>query len=507
MRLLKTVAGLRTYLERQQPNQKIALVPTMGALHNGHVSLIKRAVAESNLIIVSIFVNPLQFSPEEDFDKYPRQLNQDCRVCEQIGVDAVFAPSSAEMGGEESTVVVPPASMLAVLCGPHRPKHFQGVATVVSKLLNIVQPDVAYFGAKDAQQVAIVRRMVADLKLPVEIRTCPIVREEAGLALSSRNQYLSAQEQQQALSLSRSLERAQAEFERGERKSAELLGIVQQTLMAESGVEVEYIELVHPDTLEPLTSIEQAGLLAIACTVGSTRLIDNVVLQHREPIITIDGPAGAGKSTVARQVAHQLGLLYLDTGAMYRAVTWLVLRSGIDVEDAVAIAEQVEDIQIDVVPADSFSEPVQVKVNGENVTDKIRSPKVTANVSAVSAQAAVRRKLVKQQREIGQNGGIVAEGRDIGTNVFPQAELKIFLTASAAERAKRRAEELPEVDLAQLQQEIERRDQLDSRRSLSPLRKAADAVEINTDDLNIQAVTEQILALYYRRYRHRDSIE
>ena len=501
MRLLKTVTGLRSYLEHRRHGQ-IGLVPTMGALHDGHFSLIKRAVAENDVAVVSIFVNPLQFAPSEDFKQYPRQLEQDCQQCEQLGVEVVFAPTDKEMGiGGTITTVVPPPSMLSVLCGPYRPGHFQGVATIVTKLLNTVQPAIAYFGEKDAQQFAIIRRLVSDLNIPVEIRGCPIVRDASGLALSSRNQYLSASEKAQALALSRSLHKAQQAFDDGERNGKRLVNIVQQELAAAPGVEVEYVQLVHPRSLERLETIEEVGLLAIACYVGSTRLIDNVILSQRQPIIAIDGPAGAGKSTVARRVAQALGLLYLDSGAMYRAVTWLVMQSGIDVEDEVAVAELISGIDLKLMAADSLADPVRVQIDHKDVTDFIRTSQVTAHVSAVSAQAAVRQELVRQQRRLGKHGGIVAEGRDIGTNVFPDAELKIFLTASVQERARRRFQDWlgEETSLKQLQQDIQRRDYLDSHRPISPLRKAADAVEIDSDRLSIEDVTEQIVHLYQQK--------
>ena len=502
MRLLKTVTGLRSYLEHRR-HQQIGLVPTMGALHDGHFSLIKRAVAENDAAVVSIFVNPLQFAPSEDFKQYPRQLEQDCQQCEQLGVEVVFAPTDQEMGiGGTMTTVVPPPSMLSVLCGPYRPGHFQGVATIVTKLLNTVQPAIAYFGEKDAQQLAIIRRLVSDLNIPVEIRGCPIVRNASGLALSSRNQYLSASEKEQALVLSRSLHKAQQAFDDGERNGEKLVNIVQQELASAVGVAVEYVQLVHPRSLELLETIEDAGLLAIACYVGSTRLIDNVILSQRQPIIAIDGPAGAGKSTVARRVAQALDLLYLDSGAMYRAVTWLVMQSGIDVEDEVAVAELISGIELKLMAADSLAEPMRVQIAQKDVTDYIRTPQVTAHVSAVSAQAAVRQELVKQQRRLGNRGGIVAEGRDIGTNVFPDAELKIFLTASVQERARRRFQDWQlgeETSLKQLQQDIQQRDDLDSHRSISPLRKAADAVEIDSDRLSIEDVTEQIVHRYQQK--------
>jgi cytidylate kinase len=274
-------------------------------------------------------------------------------------------------------------------------------------------------------------------------------------------------------------------------------------LETEPQVQVEYIELVAPKTLIPLTIVETTGLLAIAARVGNTRLIDNLILRRRQPIIAIDGPAGAGKSTVTRKIAEALGLLYLDTGAMYRAVTWLILQSGVAIDDEVAIAEIVSQCQIELIPD---GEKPRTVINGQDVSEAIRSLEVTANVSAIAAQWAVRQALVKQQQAFGEQGSIVAEGRDIGTTVFPDAELKIFLTASVQERAKRRLLELhsqgkTEITQEQLEQDIAGRDQLDSNRAISPLRKATDAVEVQTDNLTIDHVVQRVVDLYRQNLR------
>lgn len=533
MRLFQTVAGLRCYLNQLRSGQKraaaqdatnfscypqgisVGLVPTMGALHAGHLSLIQRARQENDWVVVSIFVNPLQFGPNEDFEKYPRTLAYDRELCEQAGVDVIFAPSPAELYGnreladepfvlpakESLTQVIPPAALIEELCGRSRPGHFAGVATVVTKLLNIVQPQRAYFGQKDAQQVAVLRQLVIDLNIPVELVPCPIVREKDGLALSSRNQYLSPQQRLDATVLHRSLRQAEQAFQQGERSREALIDTVKVELQTVPTVQPEYIELVHPDTMKPLQHVEETGLLAVAARVGSTRLIDNIVLQGRQPVLAIDGPAGAGKSTVVRQVAQALELLYLDTGAMYRAVTWLVLQSGISVEDEAAIAELVSQCEIDI---SGNPATMRVCINGQDVTHAIRHPEVTEQVSAVSAQLAVRRELVKRQQAYGRRGGIVMDGRDIGTCVFPDAELKIFLTASIQERARRRQQDLrnqgqAEVPLADLEQAIYERDLKDTTRPISPLRKAADAIEIQTDGLTIDEVVAKIVSLYQQR--------
>jgi pantoate ligase/cytidylate kinase len=474
----------------------------MGALHQGHQRLLETAREENDIVVASIFVNPLQFAPTEDLDQYPRTLDADCQLCDRLGVDAVFAPSVTEMGtsgeiGENLTRVLPPASMMSGLCGVSRPGHFLGVATIVVKLLNIVQPVRAYFGEKDAQQLAIIRRLVKDLRLPVEIRACAIARENSGLAYSSRNQYLSPLEREQATVLFRSLQKAREAFQTGEIQGQILLDIANRELAQEKNVRVEYLECVHPMTLEPLNSVKESGLLAIAARVGETRLIDNVILRQRQPIIAIDGPAGVGKSTVAKRIARQLGYIYLDTGAMYRALTWLVLEAGISVEDEAAIAELAARSSIQFLQPDG-DRGQQVYLNDRDVTQIIRSPEVTANVSAVAKHPAVRHHLVEQQRHWGEKGGLVAEGRDIGTHVFPDAEVKIFLTASVQERARRRLQDLKDqgyglVFQEELEAQIRERDRLDSTRKMAPLRKASDAIEVQTDGLTIEQVIQEIL--------------
>ncbi len=502
------VKELRSYLASQRHGRKIGLVPTMGALHKGHISLIKKAIAQNDIVVVSIFVNPLQFTPTEDLQAYPRQLEQDCQQCQKLGVQVVFAPTAKEIGiaGDTdsqtaTTTVVPPVSMTTGLCGKFRPGHFTGVATIVTKLLNIVQPDRAYFGQKDAQQLAIIRRLVKELNLPVEIVDCPIVREVSGLALSSRNQYLTQAEKQQAIIIYRSLQTVEQEFKAGIKDSNTLIELAQQKLATVPEVKVQYLELVDPQTLEPLEKIEKTGLMAIAAHVNSTRLIDNILLRQRQPIVAVDGPAGAGKSTVTRKVARKLGLLYLDTGAMYRAVTWLVMESGIAIDEEKAIASLLKEVKIDLIPPNAANLPPLVYINGQEVTQAIRTPEVTANVSKVAAMGFVREQLVRQQQRYGEKGGIIAEGRDIGTNVFPDAELKIFLTATVQERARRRWQDLQnqgreDIDIEQLAQDIQQRDEQDSNRSLAPLKQAEDAIEIITDGLSVEEVTDRIIDLY-----------
>jgi pantoate ligase / CMP/dCMP kinase len=508
--LLRTISELRSHLKvyRQANQGTIGLVPTMGALHQGHLSLIKKVIAENSLVVVSIFVNPLQFAPTEDLASYPRQRELDLKLCESMGVDLVFAPSSEEMNSRgdtsalnNTTTVVPPRTMTQVLCGKYRPDHFTGVATIVTQLFNLIQPNRAYFGQKDAQQLAIIQRLAQDLNIPVVIVPCPIIREPSGLALSSRNQYLTELEKEQAAEIYRSLHQAKLAFAKGEINATALTNLVRQELAATEEVRIQYVELVDPLSLQSIEQIKQIGLLAIAVYLGSTRLIDNIVLQKRQPIIAIDGPAGAGKSTVTRSLAHQLGLLYLDTGAMYRAVTWLVMESGIALNDHQAIANLLQNLDLKLTSPSSIDLPTIVHINGQEVTTAIRTPEVTANVSAIAAQAAVREKLVEMQQQWGEQGGLIAEGRDIGTNVFPDAELKIFLTATPAERARRRlpdlqAQGINDIDLKQLEQDIQRRDEQDSNRAIAPLKKADDAIELISDDLSIDEVINTIMDLY-----------
>jgi pantoate--beta-alanine ligase len=257
----------------------LGLVPTMGALHEGHLSLIRAAKAQCDRVAVSLFVNPLQFGPDEDLAKYPRDLVGDRALLQDEGVDFLFAPGVEEMypAGPVSYVTV--EGLSEKLCGRSRPGHFRGVTTVVSKLFNIVEPDLAFFGQKDAAQVAIIRRMVRDLNIPVRIVTCPIKREADGLAMSSRNAYLDRQQRKSAPVLYRSLMEVQKSFDQGEHRAQRLIAAGERALAEESSLRLDYFEIVDPETLDSVDDVSRSALVAVAAFLGKTRLIDNVVLR------------------------------------------------------------------------------------------------------------------------------------------------------------------------------------------------------------------------------------
>lgn len=282
MKLIKTVAELQAIVkETKKAGKTIGLVPTMGALHEGHASLIKAAHAENDFTIVSDFVNPTQFGPAEDLDAYPRTLEHDCKLAEEMGADVLFAPSPNEMyPSKDMTWVEVTGDITKVLCGRTRPIHFRGVATVVSKLFNLAQPDKAYFGQKDAQQAQVLKRMVKDLFFPLEIRVMPIVREADGLAKSSRNVYLNATERKAAVVLSKALAQANAAFEAGECDSAVLTAMVTEMIQSEPLADIDYVEMYQlPDLTPAEITITTNHLLAVAVKFGTTRLIDNIILQ------------------------------------------------------------------------------------------------------------------------------------------------------------------------------------------------------------------------------------
>ncbi len=281
MHILRTVTELRRWSResRSAPGNTVGLAPTMGALHAGHASLIRAARSMCSHVAVSLFVNPTQFGPNEDYAKYPRTFEADCALAESEGADVLFAPAVQELypSGPASTFVDVPG-LADRLDGASRPGHFRGVATVVAKLFIACEPHRAYFGQKDAAQVAVIRRMVADLRLGVEIEVCPIVREPDGLALSSRNAYLTSPQRVQALTLSRAVHHVESLVAQGERRTDCLLAEVREIFAAEPAVRVDYIELVDWETLEPVDTAVPGTLFAVAAFVGTTRLIDNTIL-------------------------------------------------------------------------------------------------------------------------------------------------------------------------------------------------------------------------------------
>ena len=279
---IKTIAEMRAACaEARRSGKRLGFVPTMGALHEGHLSLVRAARARCDAVAVSIFVNPTQFGPTEDFAKYPRSFERDRELLEAEGVDLLFAPSVEEMYPKGAVTFVTVEGLSEKLCGRSRPGHFRGVTTVVAKLFNIVQPGVAFFGQKDAAQVVIAKKMVRDLDLPVEIAVCPIVREADGLAMSSRNAYLDAAERRSATVLHRVLMQVQALAEKGERRAATLIEAAQTVFREEPSVRVDYVEIVDAETLDPAAEVSRGALVAVAAFVGATRLIDNIVLPAR----------------------------------------------------------------------------------------------------------------------------------------------------------------------------------------------------------------------------------
>lgn len=265
--------------EWKKQGLSVALVPTMGYLHEGHKSLMERARKENDKVVVSIFVNPMQFGPNEDLESYPRDLDRDSKICEAAGVDLIFHPEVEEMYGPDFHAYVDMHTLPEKLCGASRPVHFRGVQTVVSKLFHIIPADRAYFGQKDAQQLAIIRRMVMDLNFDIEIIGCPIIREEDGLAKSSRNTYLSEEERKQAVILNQSLEAAMDAINAGEKDAAKVKQIIIDRLHTCPLAKIDYVEVVSFDTIQPIEKVEVAVLIAIAVYIGTTRLIDNRIIM------------------------------------------------------------------------------------------------------------------------------------------------------------------------------------------------------------------------------------
>lgn len=282
MHIISSSVEMTAYSKAEQrAGRRVGFVPTMGALHEGHLSLVRAARAQCDVVVVSIFVNPTQFGPNEDLARYPRNFEQDKTMLQREHVSAIFCPSVEEMYPAGATTWVAVEGLSERLDGRSRPGHFCGVTTVVSKLFNIVQPELAFFGQKDAAQVAVIRKMVRDLNFDVQIVVCPIVREQDGLAMSSRNAYLTAQQRNQALVLSRSLKYVQSLVEQGERCARKLIAAGKQVIEQDPAVRLDYFEVVDPDTLEPVSDAGKGALVAVAAHVGTTRLIDNLLIEKQ----------------------------------------------------------------------------------------------------------------------------------------------------------------------------------------------------------------------------------
>ena len=279
MKIVKTVKEVKEQVrEWRKQGLTVGFVPTMGYLHEGHLSLMK-AAGENDRVVVSIFVNPMQFGPTEDLESYPRDLERDAALCEKVGVDLIFHPEPEEMYDSRFCSYVDMSVLTEELCGLSRPVHFRGVCTVVNKLFHIVAPDRAYFGQKDAQQLAVIKRMVKDLNMDVEVKGCPIVREEDGLAKSSRNTYLSEEERKAALVLSKSIFLGQKMAQEGETSASAILGAMRELIESEPLAKIDYVKMVDLLTMQQVESTESGVLVAIAVYIGKTRLIDNFIIE------------------------------------------------------------------------------------------------------------------------------------------------------------------------------------------------------------------------------------
>ena len=280
MKISGSISEVRQIVkEWRKEGLTVGLVPTMGYLHEGHKSLIDKAVKENDRVVVSVFVNPIQFGPTEDLASYPRDLERDAKLCEEAGANLIFHPEKEEMYFDDFSSFVEVQGVSKGLCGKSRPIHFRGVCTVVTKLFNIVKPDRAYFGQKDAQQLAVVKRMVRDLNMDIEIIGCPIIREEDGLAKSSRNTYLSPEERKAAVILSKSLRLGKEAIKAGERDSKKIIEIITNNINTEKLAKIDYVEIVDPLSIENIDKIENSALVAMAVYIGKTRLIDNFIYE------------------------------------------------------------------------------------------------------------------------------------------------------------------------------------------------------------------------------------
>jgi len=281
MQLIRSIKQMRQFIKTQKKAKKtIGFVPTMGYLHEGHLSLMRQAKKDCDISVISIFVNPTQFGPREDYKKYPRNIKRDERLARSVGVDAIFYPTVKQMYPQGYLAYVNVEELTGVLCGKSRPGHFRGVTTIVAKLFNIVQSDIAYFGQKDAQQAIVIQKMVKDLDMPIKIKIMPIIREPDGLAMSSRNTYLNPQERIDALVLSQSLKKARQMVRQGKRSSKKIILQMRRMIAAKKTAKIDYISCVRLDSLEPVSQIKGKILIALAVWIGKTRLIDNIIINN-----------------------------------------------------------------------------------------------------------------------------------------------------------------------------------------------------------------------------------